>query len=1198
MRLCLLALTFLCARTEHGVVHQPPTLAPEALFATLTFIGIRTQPWQDVHLLLRQVPAELGSFYMLVLCCYKFGYEGAALNITVNQPSKLVVCSEAGATCGYDATLPARGYQMLPFDDGGLLYGNASDDRGLWRELTCYSRRHNLGVVSLPRVTGDRCVQIVLVQDEPPDPPPPPPPPAPPTPPTPPSCPPASPAVPPGASLANTVNFFAQIRGTLGTFDGEAYKARILDHLALNHSSSLVNFIKLTADEAGAPPMLPPPSIPPRPPPIQPPAFPGAARPSPPPALPAPPAPPPAPPAMPPQPPRTPPALPPGTPLVSNGGFEFPPLPEANANNGGGCFPSAPFGGWEPLNGTAAQFCIYGPPRGVFWQNNGYVNASTGGGNQSYHLGAGCGSSIFAGVQQSVRGLVPGLPYTLRFVASGAFFSAAADVVGARVESAGGGVLADGSFVTSGGIEDGVWDAFNLSFVADDYGAIISFRTPVADAACINLDEVAIDVPQSPPPPPSLPVPPAPPPAPPSPPPPALPPGTPLVSNGGFEFPPLPEANANNGGGCFPSAPFGGWEPLNGTAAQFCIYGPPRGVFWQNNGYVNASTGGGNQSYHLGAGCGSSIFAGVQQSVRGLVPGLPYTLRFVASGAFFSAAADVVGARVESAGGGVLADGSFVTSGGIEDGVWDAFNLSFVADDYGAIISFRTPVADAACINLDEVAIDVPQSPPLPPLIPPAAPPSPPAAPPPSPPSFPEPPAYPPLAPPPPDPPLNLGALIHTTDAAAAEAVASALLPLLRLELASSTLGVSVVRVDAPLIGTRILIAPSPPPPSPPPLPPPPASPPPPPSPPPPGLPYHLDANQDLAIAILAAQDSAAGTPLHLFLPGSDAYVTSPIVIDGSARASEIIISGANTSRSDGRAVLRVERGATGINGRRLDVGSRPLLTLLPGAPPVRLISLQIVGAIRVSLGGVGPPPQLEVVECNMTGEVDMGGRVLQVQGGSVAVFDSAIVDSAHGGVLLEGGSLLMDRCLLAGNRAARGAGMAVISGAATIMRTSFLDNAAAVSGGGLQVDGGVVSLRNHTLFSRNSAPREAGASLEVQAGSIEYVLPAPLAHWVFIQGGCDGASTDGGVSALAPGAIDITYPFECPAGVVGEGFDVLAQSGPACSRVCPSGFFCPSATATPIPCTQDSCARTRPTPIPPSPPEPFLLLDYSSITI
>ena len=985
MRLCLLALTFLCARTEHGVVHQPPTLAPEALFATLTFIGIRTQPWQDVHLLLRQVPAELGSFYMLVLCCYKFGYEGAALNITVNQPSKLVVCSEAGATCGYDATLPARGYQMLPFDDGGLLYGNASDDRGLWRELTCYSRRHNLGVVSLPRVTGDRCVQIVLVQDEPPDPPPPPPPPAPPTPPTPPSCPPASPAVPPGASLANTVNFFAQIRGTLGTFDGEAYKARILDHLALNHSSSLVNFIKLTADEAGAPPMLPPPSIPPRPPPIQPPAFPGAARPSPPPALPAPPAPPPAPPAMPPQPPRTPPALPPGTPLVSNGGFEFPPLPEANANNGGGCFPSAPFGGWEPLNGTAAQFCIYGPPRGVFWQNNGYVNASTGGGNQSYHLGAGCGSSIFAGVQQSVRGLVPGLPYTLRFVASGAFFSAAADVVGARVESAGGGVLADGSFVTSGGIEDGVWDAFNLSFVADDYGAIISFRTPVADAACINLDEVAIDV---------------------------------------------------------------------------------------------------------------------------------------------------------------------------------------------------------------------PQSPPLPPLIPPAAPPSPPAAPPPSPPSFPEPPAYPPLAPPPPDPPLNLGALIHTTDAAAAEAVASALLPLLRLELASSTLGVSVVRVDAPLIGTRILIAPSPPPPSPPPLPPPPASPPPPPSPPPPGLPYHLDANQDLAIAILAAQDSAAGTPLHLFLPGSDAYVTSPIVIDGSARASEIIISGANTSRSDGRAVLRVERGATGINGRRLDVGSRPLLTLLPGAPPVRLISLQIVGAIRVSLGGVGPPPQLEVVECNMTGEVDMGGRVLQVQGGSVAVFDSAIVDSAHGGVLLEGGSLLMDRCLLAGNRAARGAGMAVISGAATIMRTSFLDNAAAVSGGGLQVDGGVVSLRNHTLFSRNSAPREAGASLEVQAGSIEYVLPAPLAHWVFIQGGCDGASTDGGVSALAPGAIDITYPFECPAGVVGEGFDVLAQSGPACSRVCPSGFFCPSATATPIPCTQDSCARTRPTPIPPSPPEPFLLLDYSSITI
>ena len=77
------------------------------------------------------------------------------------------------------------------------------------------------------------------------------------------------------------------------------------------------------------------------------------------------------------------------------------------------------------------------------------------------------------------------------------------------------------------------------------------------------------------------------------------------------------------------------------------------------------------------------------------------------------------------------------------------------------------------------------------------------------------------------------------------------------------------------------------------------------------------------------------------------------------------------------------------------------------------------------------------------------------------------------------------------------------------------------------------------TLLERNTAPDGQGSSIFLApSGSLQYTLPTPPAHYLFIR--------QGDTFQLRPGAEDAAFPYRCPAGVVG-GTLAEEQSGPAC---------------------------------------------------
>ena len=90
-------------------------------------------------------------------------------------------------------------------------------------------------------------------------------------------------------------------------------------------------------------------------------------------------------------------------------------------------------------------------------------------------------------------------------------------------------------------------------------------------------------------------------------------------------------------------------------------------------------------------------------------------------------------------------------------------------------------------------------------------------------------------------------------------------------------------------------------------------------------------------------------------------------------------------------------------------------------------------------------------------------------------------------------------------------------------------------------VENGRVHLLHGTLLEDNSAPAGHGASVYLSlAGSLEYTLPAPSAHYVFVRQG---------KAELEPGAReDLAFPYKCPAGVVG-GSLAGEQTGPGCKE-------------------------------------------------
>ena len=116
-------------------------------------------------------------------------------------------------------------------------------------------------------------------------------------------------------------------------------------------------------------------------------------------------------------------------------------------------------------------------------------------------------------------------------------------------------------------------------------------------------------------------------------------------------------------------------------------------------------------------------------------------------------------------------------------------------------------------------------------------------------------------------------------------------------------------------------------------------------------------------------------------------------------------------------------------------------------------------------------------------------------------------------------GSLVVVDSELLDNTADEGAAVRVVGGKVELSQTLVEGNRATTRGGALFVDGGIVALRNRTLFLRNSAP-EAGTIFLSWPGRAHYQLPAPLARYLYIM--------RGDTHHLSPGAVSVDYPFEC----------------------------------------------------------------------
>eukprot|EP00966_Prymnesium_polylepis_P159837 3694233-Prymnesium_polylepis.1 len=107
--------------------------------------------------------------------------------------------------------------------------------------------------------------------------------------------------------------------------------------------------------------------------------------------------------------------------------------------------------------------------------------------------------------------------------------------------------------------------------------------------------------------------------------------------------------------------------------------------------------------------------------------------------------------------------------------------------------------------------------------------------------------------------------------------------------------------------------------------------------------------------------------------------------------------------------------------------------------------------------------------------------------------------------------------------------------------RSRFADNSASVSGAALQIDDGDVHLLNETILEGNTAPDDGGSIRLSSNSTLQYTLPAPPGHWLFIP--------QGDTFFLEQRVVtDSEFPYACPAGVVG-GTTTREQSGPGCKE-------------------------------------------------
>ena len=310
---------------------------------------------------------------------------------------------------------------------------------------------------------------------------------------------------------------------------------------------------------------------------------------------------------------------------------------------------------------------------------------------------------------------------------------------------------------------------------------------------------------------------------------------------------------------------------------------------------------------------------------------------------------------------------------------------------------------------------------------------------------------------------------------------------------------------------------PSMPPSSPPGLPPwPPAPSPPPPSPPPPAVSYYTSSGCDAVNCslhgTLARANAAAvfGVPVVLSLANESFIVagggSEPFFRFGpDTRASRVVVQGSGDTK------ITIKGNAT-------------LFVISPDSPPVVLQGLTLHGRLAV-FGG-----DLTLHSCRVSiAHAGNGvGSALAVSSGSVQVIDCEFVRNQGrlgGAVSLRGGSLVVEDTTFTRNQAERGGAFFASGGQASFARCSFLQNSALVSGGAIELSGTAdIVLSDGSVLLGNSA---AGglSSVHRVAGSLAYVLPAPLGRWI---------DSSGGTTALplaSASVLDFDYPYPCAPG-------------------------------------------------------------------
>ena len=271
---------------------------------------------------------------------------------------------------------------------------------------------------------------------------------------------------------------------------------------------------------------------------------------------------------------------------------------------------------------------------------------------------------------------------------------------------------------------------------------------------------------------------------------------------------------------------------------------------------------------------------------------------------------------------------------------------------------------------------------------------------------------------------------------------------------------------------------------------------------------------------------SVDGQIVNLLFEPRAYYLSSGMRFDASTRASEVRLWG-NASTVLRRSQTR----------RSLALGdATPLLTILPGAPPVSLRGLTVQGPFAVSGGS------LTIDECSFEG----------------------IHSSTDGGALaLTGGQVTVRSTNFFGNRAVGNGGAVSVAGGEAIFDDCRMEgNSATSDGGALHVRNGTVVLRARTLITRNTATE--GKSIFVVDGRVDYQLPCPLGRWISARPGTPSMH-------VASGGTELDFPYACAPGLYGSGYASEEQSGSQCSGECWVGHFCPLGTVAPRECRAGS---------------------------